>query len=204
MAIIDGLSTWLSISVGLSWFTKRNKYFFPIPNIPIRPAALLSTATGGVAGGGPLSHYGLNVGPMVITWLMRFTLGQVEKFTGKRLAAAKLHREKMAKQQRKETRRQAKEMMSDEDKEERKAAKRKVKQAKEEAARKKAAEAAPAEESKDQGPSEGESHEYHPPQEDDTTPKSILTKEEMRQAAAGAAEERLGTVAGNIDMNDLD
>lgn len=46
--IIDILSLWLSVSVLLSW-VMRSKYFFPVPNIPIRPAQLL-TIHGGDAG----------------------------------------------------------------------------------------------------------------------------------------------------------
>jgi len=46
--IIDVLSFWLSTSVLLSW-VMRAWWFFPIPNIPIRPAQLL-TPTGGDAG----------------------------------------------------------------------------------------------------------------------------------------------------------
>jgi hypothetical protein len=46
--IIDLLSFWLSVSVLLSW-VMSSKYFFPVPNIPIRPAQLL-TINGGDAG----------------------------------------------------------------------------------------------------------------------------------------------------------
>jgi len=46
--IIDLLSFWLSVSVLLSW-VMSSKYFFPVPNIPIRPAQLL-TIKGGDAG----------------------------------------------------------------------------------------------------------------------------------------------------------
>ena len=46
--VIDLLSFWLSASVLLSW-VMRSKYFFPVPNIPVRPAQLL-TPKGGDAG----------------------------------------------------------------------------------------------------------------------------------------------------------
>ncbi|EED89784.1 predicted protein [Thalassiosira pseudonana CCMP1335] len=82
--IIDMLSMWLSISVLLSW-VMTSKYFFPVPSLPIRPAQLL-TPKGGDAGA--LGKYGINVGPMVISWLFRFLNGRVEAMIGKAMAAA--------------------------------------------------------------------------------------------------------------------
>eukprot|EP00339_Tiarina_fusa_P010627 CAMPEP_0117079372 /NCGR_PEP_ID=MMETSP0472-20121206/56003_1 /TAXON_ID=693140 ORGANISM="Tiarina fusus, Strain LIS" /NCGR_SAMPLE_ID=MMETSP0472 /ASSEMBLY_ACC=CAM_ASM_000603 /LENGTH=253 /DNA_ID=CAMNT_0004806577 /DNA_START=35 /DNA_END=792 /DNA_ORIENTATION=- len=58
MAILDAMSLWLTVSVMMSWFT-TSKYFFPMPNLPIRPAAMM----GGEVAKGPLAGYGLNVGP---------------------------------------------------------------------------------------------------------------------------------------------
>ncbi|KAL7529458.1 hypothetical protein ACHAXR_002980 [Thalassiosira sp. AJA248-18] len=117
--IIDILSFWLSVSVLLSW-VMRSKYFFPTPNIPIRPAQLL-TPKGGDAGA--LGQYGLNVGPMIISWLFRFLNGNVEGMIGKAISKAlkrqkrkekeftkRLRKEERAKEKaaRQEARRQAK------------------------------------------------------------------------------------------------
>ncbi|KAL3944249.1 MAG: hypothetical protein SGBAC_001692 [Bacillariaceae sp.] len=83
MAIVDGLQLWLSASVLLSWFT-TSKYFFPIPSLSFRPAQLM----GGQVASGPLSQYGLNVGPMAVSWAFRFLNGQLESFTGRALSRA--------------------------------------------------------------------------------------------------------------------
>ena len=113
--MIDVLSLWLSVSVLLSW-VMNSKYFFPVPNIPIRPGQLL-TIHGGDAGAlgkcalclfdkciGPVSlnelispcllgKYGINVGPMVISWSFRFFNGKVEAMIGRAMADA-LNRQK--------------------------------------------------------------------------------------------------------------
>ena len=83
MFVLDFLGLWLTTSVILSW-VMTSKYFFPIPSLPIRPAAMM----GGQVASGPLSKYGLNVGPMVITWALRFFNGQLESWTGKVLLRA--------------------------------------------------------------------------------------------------------------------
>ena len=57
-----------------------SKYFFPTPNIPIRPAQLL-TPTGGDAGA--LGQYGINVGPMIIRFGIKFVSGKVENMIGR-------------------------------------------------------------------------------------------------------------------------
>ncbi|KAL9179361.1 hypothetical protein ACHAXT_008651 [Thalassiosira profunda] len=118
--VIDGLSLWLSTSVLLSW-VMSSKWFFPTPNIPVRPAQLL-TPTGGDPGA--LGRYGINVGPMAISWLFRFINGRVETFIGKAMSDAvkkakrkekdalkKLRKEERAreKEARREAKRQAKE-----------------------------------------------------------------------------------------------
>jgi len=77
--IIDILALWLSTSVLLSW-VMSSKYFFPVPNLSIRPVQLL-TPTGGNAGA--LGNFGINVGPMLISWSLRFCSGQVEAMIGK-------------------------------------------------------------------------------------------------------------------------
>lgn len=83
MAIVDGLQLWLSASVLLSWFT-TSKYFFPIPSLPFRPAEFM----GGQVAAGPLSKYGVNLGPMAISWAFRFVNGQLESLTGRALSRA--------------------------------------------------------------------------------------------------------------------
>lgn len=83
--IIDGLSTWLSVSVLLSW-VMRSKYFFPVPSIPIKPAQLLAGGMGGDAGA--LGQYGINVGPMIISGLFRFLNNRVEGMIGNAMSIA--------------------------------------------------------------------------------------------------------------------
>lgn len=100
VVIVDCLQFWLSSSVLLSWVMK-SKYFFPVPYIPVKPAALIATATGNTGGAGPLGSYGLNVGPMVISWLFRFLNGRVEQFMGKALVDAHKKQKKEAKAKRK-------------------------------------------------------------------------------------------------------
>lgn len=38
--------------------------------------------------GGPLSKYGVNVGPMALSWAFRFANGQLESYTGRALSRA--------------------------------------------------------------------------------------------------------------------
>lgn len=86
---------------------------FPVPNIPIRPAAILSSlssADGSRSNSSqtshPLGRYGINIGPMIISWLFRFGNGKVELLVGKAIAR-KLKKER--KQQRKDEKRMQKE-----------------------------------------------------------------------------------------------
>jgi len=83
MAVLDGLQLWLTVSVLLSWVT-TSRYFFPVPRLAIRPAALL----GGEMAQSPMANYGINLGSMLVTWGMRFVYGRVEQWTGRALAAA--------------------------------------------------------------------------------------------------------------------
>jgi len=122
--IIDMLSFWLSASVLLSW-VMSSKYFFPVPNIPIRPAQLL-TPQGGDAGA--LGKYGINVGPMVISWSFRFINGKVEAMVGRAMSQALKSQKKREK---KEMKRAMKEERAKE-KEAMREARRQVKKAKEE------------------------------------------------------------------------
>lgn len=86
---IDLLQLWLSVSILASWILPSNKYMFPTPSIPIRPAAVLtslSSASGNASSDSPLNKYGINVGPMIISWLFRYGKGKVEYWVGKVLA----------------------------------------------------------------------------------------------------------------------
>jgi hypothetical protein len=83
MLVLDVLQVWLTASVVLSW-VMTSAYFFPVPSISIRPAQLM----GGAAATGPLSGYGINIGPMVITWTLRLAQGRVEHWTGRALLQA--------------------------------------------------------------------------------------------------------------------
>ena len=85
MFIVDHLSFWLTVTVILSWVMRSN-YFFPIPNLYIRPIALLAETTGRASGGGTLGRYGINVGSMVVTWDIRFVQSRFEGLTGRFLS----------------------------------------------------------------------------------------------------------------------
>ena len=92
MFIIDLLQAWLTVSILLSWVMRSNKYFFPTPNIPIRPAQLM---------GGPMEKafggYGINIGSMLVTSGLRFAHGQIERWTGQALSAAMREQKKKKK-----------------------------------------------------------------------------------------------------------
>lgn len=83
MFIIDLLQAWLTVSILLSWVMAKSKYFFPTPNISIQPAQLM---------GGPMAQafggYGINIGAMLVTWILRFTHGRLEIWTGRAMSAA--------------------------------------------------------------------------------------------------------------------
>lgn len=102
-----------------------SKYFFPVPNIPIRPAQLL-TPTGGDAGA--LGKYGINVGPMLIRWTFSFINGRVEAMVGRAMSDA---HKKEKKREKKEMKQAMKEERAKE-KEAKREARRQVKKAKEE------------------------------------------------------------------------
>ncbi len=121
--IMDGLRFWLSISVILSWVMK-SKYFFPVPYIPIRPAALLATASGNTGGAGALGNYGLNVGPMVVSFLFKFVNGKLEYFVGKALSQALKRQKKDLKKEMKAARKEQEKKEAAIAKEERRAARK--------------------------------------------------------------------------------
>jgi hypothetical protein len=93
MAILDVLQIWLSLSVMLSWFM-RSRYFFPTPDLPIKPGQLM----GGQVAKSKAANYGLNVGPMALTWGMRFIYGKTELWTGQALARAHRQQRKVARE----------------------------------------------------------------------------------------------------------
>eukprot|EP00934_Nitzschia_sp_Nitz4_P005894 Nitzschia sp. Nitz4//scaffold50_size126154//100551//101489//NITZ4_003699-RA/size126154-processed-gene-0.157-mRNA-1//1//CDS//3329553740//5884//frame0 len=113
MGVIDLLQLWLSVSVLASWVT-TSRYFFPSPKLAVRPAQFM----GEKIANGPLSRYGMNVGPMAVTWVLRFLHARFEAFTGRALNQA-------FQQQKKE----ARQWESDEDRAARKAARKAEKQA---------------------------------------------------------------------------
>lgn len=120
MVIVDSLGFWLSVSVILSW-VMTSKYFFPVPRIPIRPAALIASAQGNPGGGGALAGYGINVGPMVIRWVFGFVNNRIEKFMGKALSQAMKRQRKDLKKAKKEQERREAELAKEERKEARRA-----------------------------------------------------------------------------------
>lgn len=93
MGIVDTLRIWLSLSVILSWFMS-SEYFFPTPNLSVRPAQFM----GDKVSKGPLAKYGLNVGPMALTWGFRFLQGQLEAYTGRALSRAYQKQKKAARE----------------------------------------------------------------------------------------------------------
>ncbi|KAL3797393.1 hypothetical protein HJC23_010519 [Cyclotella cryptica] len=117
--IIDMLTFWLSTSVLLSW-VMTSKYFFPTPNIPIRPVELL-TPKGHDAGA--FGKYGINIGPMIISWFFRFLSGRVEGMIGTAMSDAFQNQRRKEKE---EMKRRRKEERAKE-KEERRAAKKDAK-----------------------------------------------------------------------------
>jgi len=112
MGILDVLQLWLTVTILLSWVTTPKWYFFPIPRLSLRPAALM----GGQMSQSPMANYGINVGSMILTWGMRFLYGKIEQWTGKQLAAA--HRQQ---------RREARQWETDDDRAARKAARKQAK-----------------------------------------------------------------------------
>jgi len=84
MGILDLMQLWLTTSILLSWVTTHKWWFFPVPRLSVRPAALM----GGPMAQSPLANYGINLGSMAVTWAMRFVYRKIELWTGKALAAA--------------------------------------------------------------------------------------------------------------------
>lgn len=115
MFILDLMQAWLSVSILLSW-VMRSKYFFPTPSLPIRPGQMM----GGEIARSSIANYGINVGPMAVSWIMRFVYGRIENWTGRALSRAHQRQrrtareneneeERAARKARKQARREAKE-----------------------------------------------------------------------------------------------
>ena len=102
MGVLDILQVWLTASVLLSW-VMRSKYFFPIPHIPVRPAQMM----GGDIAKSPAANYGINVGSMAVTWVMRFVYDRVERWTGVEMVRAHKRQRAEQKARRKQERRTA-------------------------------------------------------------------------------------------------
>lgn len=96
MFLVDVLQAWLTVSVLMSWFVSRQKYpyFFPTPNIPIRPAQFMGNEAMDKAMGG----FAVNVGPMMVTYGLRFFHGQCESWTAKCFQTALRRQKKQRKQ----------------------------------------------------------------------------------------------------------
>ena len=107
MLVLDLLQAWLYLSVLLSWFISRNAYFFPIPNIPIRPADFMGGDARKAFGG-----YGINVGSMAVTWGLRFVHGRVEGWTGRVMLKAQKKLRKEEKRQQKQQQKQQQQQQS--------------------------------------------------------------------------------------------
>lgn len=101
MSIVECLQFWLTLSVILSW-VMTSKYFFPVPSVSVSPAAMLAGATGTGGGNNPLARYGINVGPMVVTFCLRFVKGRIEKWMGTVLSEANRRQKRERKAARKE------------------------------------------------------------------------------------------------------
>lgn len=80
MFIMDMLQVWLTGSIVLSW-VMRSRYFFPVPSLSIKPAQFMGAEVANSSIGG----YGINIGPMVIGWVMRFVYAKLEAWTGRAL-----------------------------------------------------------------------------------------------------------------------
>lgn len=108
ITFIELLQFWLSASILLSWVIPRNKYLFPMPSLPIKPTALLNSVMSPQKPGqpqtarSPLDNYGINIAPMIISWIFRFGNTKVQYWVGKVLARALKRERKRQKKKEKE------------------------------------------------------------------------------------------------------
>lgn len=178
MGTIDVLQLWMTVSILLGW-VMTSKYFFPMPSLPIRPAAMM----GGPVSKGPLAGYGLNIAPMAIGWVFRFGHGKIEAWVGRVLSRA--HQ-----RQRKEEKRKQRENETPEERSARKAAKRAAKAA--------------AGQSQSVPQNERVQQKWDPRISSEPAPIQPLAPEEMKQAAAEAAERRKASMETNTEFDELD
>jgi hypothetical protein len=111
MGLIDLCKVWLTGSILLSWFIKSNRYFFPTPSWSIRPMEMLKLGSSTNHQYGYHSHqnpvptfgnFGINIGPMIIRWLLGFIYIRIEKWTARSMA----HSQKLQQQRQQQARRQ--------------------------------------------------------------------------------------------------
>jgi hypothetical protein len=89
MGVLDLAQLWMTVSILLSWFM-TSRYFFPMPNLSIHPAAFM----GGPISQGPLAGYGINLAPMALSWAFRFAHTRLEGFVGIALKSAQKRQKK--------------------------------------------------------------------------------------------------------------
>lgn len=183
MGMIDVLQLWMTVSILLGW-VMTSKYFFPMPSLPIRPAAMM----GGPIAQGPLGGYGINVAPMALSWVFRFGHGRLEGWVGRVLSRA--HQ-----RQRKEEKKKQRDNETPEERTARKAAKRAAKAAAAPPQRQPAASSPPKEQQQQQ---------WDPRIASEPSAVQPLTPEEMRQAAMEAAERRKASMETNTAFDELD
>lgn len=120
---IDSLQLWLSVSILASWILPTSSpyrdYTFPMPSLPIRPAAVLTSVLNPGASAGPLGNYGINVAPMLISWFFRTANGKVENWVGRALAKGRGKNVDAEKRRRKAERRERREQRRREEQEKR-------------------------------------------------------------------------------------
>jgi len=94
LIILDLLNFWLLLSVTSSWIIPSNssyrRFFFPTPYVPIQPLSLLSAMNQNKTQSS-LQNYGVNVGPMFITFMLRFLRSRVESWIGRVLSYSHHH-----------------------------------------------------------------------------------------------------------------
>jgi phenylalanyl-tRNA synthetase alpha subunit len=136
--------------------------------------------------GGPLGKYGMNVGPMAITWVMRFVYGKVESYTGSALSRAFQSKKKEARQ-----------WESEEERAARKATRKAARKAAREEAELKQREKEEAETKRRKEAADKATEELFGPSKQGTPPPSNDTQEKARKEFQEQMME-------NLDMDELD
>lgn len=95
--ILDVLQLWLTLSILLSWIVSVmtvvdsetwKHYMFPVPHWPLRPGQLLFQDAGNNSSSSKFSNFGINMGPMVISYSLQWLRVRLENWTGKAWARA--------------------------------------------------------------------------------------------------------------------